>query len=471
MKDILFLSHANPEDNEFARWLALQLTRQGYAVWCDLVDLLGGEDFWKDIEKVLRRRSIKFLYVLSRTSNMKQGPLNELQVAQNVMRDEGLQDFILPLLIDDLPPREINIQLSRINAIPFNESWAIGLHQLIERLKKDATPTNPNLTPDFVATWWKNHYSADSGITVGEEEHLSNWFLIEQLPDKIYFHALRRTDIGLVEVPSDLPYPGFQHNRYLVSFAPAKDFEGHLGTSLFIDETFEFPLQELLDGKVLERFVPKDKRRDFVVRLLKQGFWKFAESKKLKRYALSQHTLCWWFPKDLIPKDKITFVGVDGKNTWRLMVGYKTRKKPDGNSFKQYWHFGIQARPMFYPNLAFVIKYHVMFSDDGIQHWRSKKRIHRARRRQCRGWWNSDWRDRTLAAMQWLADGKENMSLQLGSEVVLTVKAKPVSFISDVSYSDPNLNLPLEDTEEEEVAQTEFEEFDEDEEDENDEEA
>ena len=46
MRDILFVSHANPEDNEFSQWLSLQLAREGYPVWCDLTKLLGGEDFW-----------------------------------------------------------------------------------------------------------------------------------------------------------------------------------------------------------------------------------------------------------------------------------------------------------------------------------------------------------------------------------------------------------------------------------------
>ena len=51
---MLFISHANPEDNEFAQWLALQLAKCGYPVWCDLTKLLGGETFWSDIEEALR---------------------------------------------------------------------------------------------------------------------------------------------------------------------------------------------------------------------------------------------------------------------------------------------------------------------------------------------------------------------------------------------------------------------------------
>ena len=66
MRDIIFLSHANPEDNEFTLWLALRLSSEGYPVWCDLTKLLGGEDFWQNIENELRERTVKLLYVLSR---------------------------------------------------------------------------------------------------------------------------------------------------------------------------------------------------------------------------------------------------------------------------------------------------------------------------------------------------------------------------------------------------------------------
>jgi hypothetical protein len=103
MSNLLFVSHANPEDNEFTLWLALQLAKEGYKVWCDLTGFLGGEDTWRDIDKLLRDSTVKFLYVLSRSSNDKPGALKELQVAENVAREKGFHDFIIPLHIDDLP--------------------------------------------------------------------------------------------------------------------------------------------------------------------------------------------------------------------------------------------------------------------------------------------------------------------------------------------------------------------------------
>ena len=63
--DMVFVSPAKPEDNDFARWLALQLANEGYPVWCDLTRLLGGEKFWEDVQNAITNRTVKFLSALS----------------------------------------------------------------------------------------------------------------------------------------------------------------------------------------------------------------------------------------------------------------------------------------------------------------------------------------------------------------------------------------------------------------------
>src|ERR1044072_1616637 len=128
-RDVVFVSHANPEDNDFALWVSLRLAAEGYAVWCDLTELLGGEDFWKDIQNVLETRTAKFLFVTSDTSTVKDGVLQELTVAKRVAKTNNLSDFVIPLQIDQC---QTNIEISRINYIPFNESWAAGLAQLLK---------------------------------------------------------------------------------------------------------------------------------------------------------------------------------------------------------------------------------------------------------------------------------------------------------------------------------------------------
>jgi len=438
MHNMIFLSHANPEDNEFTRWLALQLARERYPVWCDLTKLLGGEDFWRDIEKAIRERTQKFLYVLSKNSNSKPGPLQELQVAQNVMRDQSLQDFIIPMLIDELPHKEINIQLTRINAIPFNSGWGRGLKILLEKLEQDKILKSPNFTPTAVSAWWRTQFSPDEGISNKPEEYLSNWFPIQALPSNIYFYTLQRSQIGKLEVQSELPYPAFQHNQYLVSFAQADDFAGKLGNFVSIKDFHSFSTRDFLEGNVAKKLVERKQARDFVSRLLRMAWQKMVERCKLPTYELANDTRCFYFTKGLAENDRISFTGVNRETTFRQVVGYKSLKASDGQIIsKRFWHFGIQARPLVYPTFVYIIKPHVVFSDDGKNIWESKERMHKARRSQCKDWWNSDWRDRILAAMNWLSNDEREIEIQLGSDIAIQVSNCPVSFISPVSYTDP----------------------------------
>jgi hypothetical protein len=57
--DHLFINYAT-EDGEFAEWLTLRLTTEGYKVWCDRIKLLGGESGlhpydWTDKVRRVRR--------------------------------------------------------------------------------------------------------------------------------------------------------------------------------------------------------------------------------------------------------------------------------------------------------------------------------------------------------------------------------------------------------------------------------
>src|SRR5689334_2341224 len=86
-RELILVSHANPEDDEVSIWLATQLAAQGYQVWCDKVNFIVGEHFWSTIDPVIREHAIKVVYVLSRTSNdivSQRGFVKELDLALSV---------------------------------------------------------------------------------------------------------------------------------------------------------------------------------------------------------------------------------------------------------------------------------------------------------------------------------------------------------------------------------------------------
>ena len=76
-----------------------------------------------------------------------------------------------------------------------------------------------------------------------------------------------------------------------------------------------------------------------------------------------------------------------------------------------------------------------MASNDGIHVWGSKEKLHTARRRWFKNWWNSEWRDRLLAAMSYLSSEKESFEIPLGSDVFISVSSSPLIFLSPVTYS------------------------------------
>jgi hypothetical protein len=83
-----------------------------------------------------------------------------------------------------------------------------------------------------------------------------------------------------------------------------------------------------------------------------------------------------------------------------------------------------------------ILRSHVLFSDDGETLWASAMGMHRARRGQCKSWWNDDWRDRLLATMAWLSGGEATFVLPLGTTVSAVMSARPIQFVSPVTLNE-----------------------------------
>ena len=292
MRDTIFISHANPEDNEISLWLALQLSKLGYPVWCDLTDLLGGEVIWKDAEKVIRERTTKFLFVLSKNSNNKSGPRKELQTALNTNKKLNIDDFVIPLLVDDLLHTEMNIQLADLNAIGFREGWATGLTTLLEKLEKDKVSKNPTFDSGKVTEWWKTNFESGKWLVKETEEYLSNWFPVESLPENIFFHSIENRAVGASEFKGDLDYPVFNHNQHLVSFATKVDLKS-IPEPFFIKDSFEVKTRDLLAGNI--EGILKPQARIIISHLLNVGWMQFVADKKMPFYLLANNKMCFFF--------------------------------------------------------------------------------------------------------------------------------------------------------------------------------
>lgn len=435
MRDLVFVSHANPEDNQFCRWLSLCLAREGYPVWLDLKRLLGGENSWSDIEEAIRNRAVKVLYVLSRTSNTKPGALKELALAQTVAKVHQFRDFVIPLKIDDISYADININLHQLNAVSFEKGWREGFQQLLLKIELDGVQKDARFTPDAVTAWWRTQFNADAGVANEPEQCLSNWFEITHMPAKLFFHEAKVT-FGAGDGAS-MAYPTVELGGRWVSFADA----AHLAPAFTIRRTTDFATKDVIEGLLDERYIHQNEVKKIVSFLLVDNWVRMMRLREMAVYQLSNHRFCGALRQNQVPDDKITFADIDEKPAWRGIIGYKTMQRASGPSWVRFWHFAVQARAQFFPVWAYLITNHVVFSEDGQHLWDSRERQHSARRSQCKNWWNDDWRDRMLAMMTWIADGSDQITVNCGGDVI-EVSVRPLTFTSPVRYAGEVPALP-----------------------------
>ncbi|HQW98381.1 MAG TPA: toll/interleukin-1 receptor domain-containing protein [Flavobacteriales bacterium] len=133
--DLLFINYAS-EDIVFAEWLERKLVAVGYAVWRDKSQMFGGESWPKEIGLALPR-SYRMLSIISSVSLEKDLPLKERTSAASMGRKRGIDDFVIPLVIDGT---SLNWTLSDNVPIEFQESWLKGLRQLLKKLEKIDAP-------------------------------------------------------------------------------------------------------------------------------------------------------------------------------------------------------------------------------------------------------------------------------------------------------------------------------------------
>ena len=433
IREVVFLSHASPEDNEFTRWLAAKLTQHGYRVFCDLLNLWGGEDFWRDAENSIRTRAAKFVYVLSRVSNEKLGPRNELGVATNVAKDQGLSDFIIPILIDDLPASDVNIELARLNVVSGGD-WAAALRHLLTKLEHDSIPRqdsgeNAAVTPQ----WWDSHAVASEVVPVSEQ-YLSNWFPILAIPESIFVHRLCGA-ASPQQAVAQQPYPAVARGESLISFADTDEIPELLPPGVSVVESSELssllPVTSLVPGG--GRPIKADSISRWLIRL---GFERLCLQRGLRRHKMANGLQCRFFPKGLLENDTTRFSSVHGRPARRKLVGFRSVVGRNRERRLRYWHFGVHAHAAFEPMRVLSLTPHVLFSNDGHHIWPSKARLHAARRSQCKDWWNDDWRDRLLGTMAWLGDDNV-VSIRLSGRSKLEISTDPVTFESPVTYREP----------------------------------
>lgn len=422
MRNKIFISHAAPDDNDFTKWLALKLIALGYEVWCDVLFLDKGADFWKVIDREIREGAIKFLLATSEIAIKRDGVLKEIAVAEKVKKQLKDDNFIIPLIIDenlsfdDLPP-----EIIRLNAIDFKKSWATGLQDLLKALD-DQKVKKKSPDPDKSNALYQQIFLHNKGIIEREEIYDSNWFNILSFPKELRFHDFEKLMPKGFDV-RELTFPAIRYKNYICTFAWEYDFMHQLPKTETYNSshTIRIPTEEILSGQYDSPFIGNFECQRLIVQLLNKAFELRMKDKGVQEYPMS-NKVGYWFEKGKLEKDKFYKVQLVGK-------------QKDKN-----WHFGISAAGKLYPFPVLMVSSHIYFTQDGITPIESKSIQHAARRRQGKNWWNDDWRNKLLAFVKYLSDDETSFYLEAGSEEKIHVSNEPVQFVGQVSYNIPEKN-------------------------------
>jgi len=436
-RQLVFISHANPEDNEFASWLGARLAAAGYEVWADVLNLLGGEKFWRNIGNTIKRETAVFIVALSRASYQKDGVLDEIALAVNAGRKINKQQFIIPIRLDDLPYTEFPEQLIRLNAIDFSTNWADGLSRLLTTLKDTQVPQSTTDTGDDLAAWQMYRLRQGALVSNTPEMLYSNWLSIRSLPSHIHFSRFNALQEAVMRAFHEFQSPVVQHLRLASSFADVTSLQKET-PNIPLERAYCVPLADFLRGRSSDGpDLSWLDARNMVIGLVRKGWDQFAGSRGLLPYEFA-HGSAWFVPLDLIEGNSFAFEDEAGKTRRRRLVG-KSEKRG------VYWHFAVSEKVSLGDPMHLALRTHVVFTDNGRTPLDSDARAHRLRRSFCKNWWNERWRDLLRAFVAFMANGSEEFYVSLGGDADVTIAASPITFEAPLSIANDPPILTAED--------------------------
>ena len=397
----LFITHANPEDNEFVRWLGSKLVARGYEVWADILRLHGGADWARLLENALRERTVKQLVVCNNRALQKQGVRNEIQIGQDVSRKVGDGSFMIPLRLE---PYDAPFLIAHAHYIRFDSGWARGLDELLATLEEEyRVPRGAVASP--TRAWIDLQVLATPPIQRQPELLVSNWLPEVHLPPLLRF----------VEPPSGFPLEQFQdstahewpavpHAGGLLTFCDAAAGEA-IGNGLVVAASQAKDRRDAVrDGWQSIGLSATDVRRA-IAALVNRSADKYFAARGLRPHQASGPRPIWWIALKDAPFRQVRF-------RWK---GYSGSRQLQGISKKRglHWHYGMSVAYRGYPPSHLELRAHVVLTTNGIDVVPATKRSHRARVSLSKAWRNARWRDMQGAYLRHVSGGLDKIALPL----------------------------------------------------------
>ena len=425
-RELVFISHATPDDNEFTLWLSTRLKLTGYQVWSDVTQLFGGEIFWKDIEEAIADYTCKFILVITRSSLSKPGVQREIEYAFDAEKKHGLKNFVIPVIIDDSSFGGQPYDLPDRNIIPFRNGWAEGYVRLIERFTRDKVPASKD-KPINIGGFIGTEINPQTTLVKKDDVAVTNWISIEQYPENLNFYRLPIKTENFRQRFSDFPYPWFEYATNLASFCNISDMQKGLFDWEAPGAEPQLDINAVLSKEPTN--YPGFKRGDILNKLnfiVADAWSKEMRNMRLHCYTLSNGKEAFFFPDDEKYTGMLKFPDMHGVERRRSIIGFSGKNNV-------FWHFAVEAKVLFGYRPKICLIPHIAFTEDGNNQLADKSKMHSLRRGFCRNWWNDRWRDMLLAYLHAIANGEQQIILPIASDNNIVISARPIMLESPVS--------------------------------------
>jgi hypothetical protein len=413
----LFISYAW-EDGALAEWLTLKLTAEGYRVWCDRFKILGGEKWPDDIDLAIRNDTFRMLHLVSKHSLSKPNPKKERELALQLERGRG-NEMLIPLNVDGTKPSDLPWRIVDVAYIPF-QNWATGLTQLLKKLDSVKTPRPLQATGRDIAG---SAFLIRSAITDQKDKLVSNVFIFTSVPKLVQqFRFLPEISRGRASALHE-----------------AWAFRNMAGKGAF---AFTPPPTSLLKGFSVELTARKRWQQEqtvegiqtdhLVIELLRKSLDLHCRTRRLVRESTGRG---FYFPFGLLPNNKLSFEGANGKRSRILACGTRTF---GGRKFR--YHLGPWFQVHHAPDTGYIAKLRLrlhLTEETGAQ------LEHRAaiarRKRMGSSWWNREWLNRQIAVMSFLTEGQSSIKIGHDPETQLVLEGLPLCGLVDRGIDEPLL--------------------------------
>lgn len=432
-RKLVFISKGTPDDDDFTLWLAPRLEAAGYEVFADILCLKYGDRWRKVLTDTLYDQACKMLLCCKDSTLSKTGVLEEIDIANRLVRELGDERFIVPMRLERNFRAPFGI--AGLQYLDFETSWADGLANLLQHLEEEEVPRTAlgSVNPE-----WEQFRSRQSiQIEESPETLISNWLRIGSIPDNIrYYVPTGSISIGAVSARcKDSQFPIHYHNRGVLTFLNFEEVSEHFADVAAFELKCETDTLEFEQEGMGEINLASQDAHNILMSMLREAWNAFCRECGFTEYSYSsQHG---FHAND-------DHVGIGKRVSWGRQ-GERRSAMLRNVARGKVWNFGTTATPAFWPYPHFKIKTRVLFAEligeksagniiDNVDHQ------FRLRRTVCKGWRNKRWYGCLLAFLEILAGDSAYITLKLSPSEKITVEPVPMVFTSPVTTTLPNLD-------------------------------